>query len=118
MPRGGLAAQDDAKTIKMTFRVSCTLDYGETLWLTGNHAALGGWIPIRGVQMRTKNSTYPMWIAECRLPVNMAHPLRYKYVVRSADGQKLKWEDKIPDRVLAKDYIAQCFMRGAVEQVQ
>jgi hypothetical protein len=75
------------KMVMMTLRVKATLDYGETLWVTGNHPVLGGWVSSGAVQMLTRNSTYPVWTGEFRLPVVMRNDLRYKYVIRPAEGK-------------------------------
>lgn len=110
--------EKEEKVIKMTFRVKATIDYGETLWVTGNSFVLGGWDTGQALQMMTRNSTYPVWTAECRLPAEMSQDLRYKYLIKKADGRGAeKWEDAIGDRVVSTRFMHSALMRGADNHV-
>jgi tetratricopeptide (TPR) repeat protein len=54
-------------TVRMKLRFEA--DYGETVWLSGNVAALGGWQPGKGVQLRTSSETFPLWQATVAIPL-------------------------------------------------
>jgi tetratricopeptide (TPR) repeat protein len=103
--------------IRVRFRLRYDADFGETLWVTGNHGALGGWCVGSALQLRTTATSFPMWSAAVQLPANLSMPLRYKYVSRVEKTGRARWEDAIPERVLPLEELRECARRGDPELV-
>ena len=111
------AAESQIPAVRVRFRLKFDADYGETLWVTGNHGALGGWCLGSSVQLRTTATTYPMWSAAVQLPANLSLPLRYKYVSCYEKSGRARWEDAIPERVLPLEALRESVLRGDAELV-
>ena len=98
------AGKDRHAYVKVRFRVRCMAGFGETLWISGNHPALGGWSPAQATQLKTSASLFPIWTATVELPLGAdtfwrETPVTYRYLRRSKTGGEERWEDSIPARV-------------------
>lgn len=72
--------------MKLTFRLRFRTNYGQSLWLTGNHLMFGGGdsekaIPLQYLDQEFWQVTIPLTgVAVPKLPI------RYNYILREADG--------------------------------
>ena len=51
-PLPGLYEAKKGVKVRLSFKIWYLSDFGETLWISGNHPALGSWIPQNGLQVR------------------------------------------------------------------
>jgi len=68
--------------------VHCETNFGETLGLVGEDAALGRWDLAGAVRLTTGEALYPKWTAEVTLPATGSE---FKFVVFGGDDQA-SWE--------------------------
>ncbi len=78
----------------MHIQVQVNTNYGEEVYLCGDHPSVGQWIPSKGLKMYTSNTVYPQWVGRLVLDEPLPNgQLLYKYVIRvSADSWM--WEDR------------------------
>lgn len=62
---------------RLTFVIRCTTAFAQRVRIVGEPAALGGWDPLRGIELTTSAADFPIWRASVTLPV--ARRIRYKY---------------------------------------
>lgn len=67
-----------AEETRVTFVVRCETSFGQRLRIVGDDACLGGWDPVRGVELTTSQGDFPKWRISLTLPSNRA--IAYKYV--------------------------------------
>lgn len=70
---------------RVTFAIRCDTDFGQRLRIVGDHPALGGWDHLRGPELTTSNSDYPIWRATITLPAPCQLTYKYVCVMPSAD---------------------------------
>uniref|UniRef100_A0A7S4JTC4 CBM20 domain-containing protein n=1 Tax=Guillardia theta TaxID=55529 RepID=A0A7S4JTC4_GUITH len=99
-PLPGLYEAKKGVKVRLSFKIWYLSDFGETLWISGNHPALGSWIPQNGLQLKTTASLFPNWLGTVEVVLDDVNPIFYKYVAISRDGSRLKWEEKVIDRKL------------------
>lgn len=63
---------------RVTFVIRRETSYGQRLRIVGDHAALGGWDPLRGLELTTSVGDFPIWRISVTLPANTR--FQYKYV--------------------------------------
>ncbi len=83
--------------MNLTLRLRYATQTGQSLWLTGNHPALGGGEAAHAVPLRFLNADF--W--EVTLPLEtsaLVEPLNYSYILRRADGSEVA--DWGRDRIL------------------
>lgn len=64
---------------RLTFIIRCKTEFGQRLRIVGNDPALGGWDPVRGVELTTSQGDYPKWRISLTVPAN--RQLEYKYCI-------------------------------------
>lgn len=62
---------------RLTFVVRCPTAFAQRIRIVGDSAALGGWDPIRGIELTTSVSDFPVWRISVTLPA--ARRICYKY---------------------------------------
>eukprot|EP00184_Porphyridium_aerugineum_P004640 CAMPEP_0184695282 /NCGR_PEP_ID=MMETSP0313-20130426/2971_1 /TAXON_ID=2792 /ORGANISM="Porphyridium aerugineum, Strain SAG 1380-2" /LENGTH=983 /DNA_ID=CAMNT_0027153713 /DNA_START=336 /DNA_END=3287 /DNA_ORIENTATION=- len=67
--------------VRVRFLVKYNAAPGERVRLIGTHAVLGGWDPLRGIELGTTDGI--TWTTHVNLPVNYEYT--YKYVVMASD---------------------------------
>lgn len=67
-----------ANEARISFIVRCNTQAGQRIRIVGEHAALGGWDPIRGFELTTSNGDFPTWRVSLTLPAGRR--LFYKYI--------------------------------------
>ena len=75
-------------SMKLTFRLRYATQTGQSLWLTGNHAALGGGNPASALPLHFLNADF--W--EITVPLDktaVKATLNYSYILRRADGSEI-----------------------------
>ncbi len=78
-------------TIRLNLVVRCDRTrWGEAVVLVGEHPALGGWDPARGVVLTTHADLFPIWTGKATLPRGAS--TAWKLVLRDADGN-VRWEE-------------------------
>jgi len=60
------------ETSTVTFQVQVNTNYGEEVWVCGSDAALGEWIPTKGVMLKTTKDSYPLWVARVQVTCSLA----------------------------------------------
>jgi trehalose 6-phosphate synthase/phosphatase len=73
----------------ITFQVTCPAEPGETLYLSGDHGALGGYVPEHAREMFTTAELYPVWKVKVLLPRGIK--LVYNYLKKEG-GELSEWE--------------------------
>lgn len=68
----------NADQTRVTFVIRCRTDFGQRLRIVGEHPSLGGWDPLRGIELLTRNADFPVWRISLTLPA--AQRYNYKYV--------------------------------------
>jgi trehalose 6-phosphate synthase/phosphatase len=63
---------------RVTFVIRCQTAFGQRLRIVGNDPSLGGWDPLRGIELTTSQGDYPKWRISLTLPANRT--LEYKYI--------------------------------------
>jgi alpha-amylase len=86
---------DRTKTARVRFEVEASTEFGETVCVVGDHAALGAWDPANAVPLDP--SAYPTWVG--RVELESGQKIEYKYVRRQSDGT-CAWEAQTDNRVL------------------
>ena len=72
----------------LTFRLRYHSRFGQSIWLTGSHALLGGGEMKKAVPLAYLNEEF--WQTSIRLPPDaLEAPLGYDYVLRNADGSEI-----------------------------
>lgn len=88
-------ARLSAEETRVTFVIRCDTKYGQRLRIVGDHVALGGWDPLRGIELTTSVSDHPTWRISVTLPAN--HRFQYKYVcMAAADPNDPSLENSFP----------------------
>jgi hypothetical protein len=97
-------AGDGAAAItQVTFQIFVKTNYGEEVYVCGSDAALGRWMPGKGVKLSTTKDMYPQWVGRVDIASQASGArLKYKYVIRSL-GDRWTWEDRIADRELVPE---------------
>jgi glucoamylase len=72
---------------KVTFRVRADTQWGQDVYLVGDHPLFSAWVPESGIKLSPQD--YPTWSATISLPASTAY--QYKYVKRGRDGH-MTWE--------------------------
>jgi len=77
------------------------------VYLCGNDACVGNWVPPKGLKLATSSQVYPQWVGRLVLdkPIQAGGVLGYKYVIKTSDGGWM-WEDRIPDRKVGLDRVS------------
>jgi alpha-amylase len=88
-------ADRGSKTARVRFEVQASTEFGETVCVVGDHAALGAWDPANAVPLDP--SAYPTWSG--RVEIARGQKIEYKYVRRQSDGS-CAWEAQTDNRVL------------------
>ncbi|KAI0850178.1 carbohydrate-binding module family 20 protein [Daldinia vernicosa] len=80
-----------ATAVAVTFNELKSTDYGQTVKVVGNVAALGNWDTSKAVTLSASQytSSNPLWAATITLPAGQA--IQYKYIVVNTDGS-ISWE--------------------------
>ena len=75
------------KRVNINFKVSCTTNYGDTVFIVGNYQELGGWKPEKSIPLKTGGHIYPKWESPL-LIFNMGNKysgnLEYKYIIKTS----------------------------------
>lgn len=71
-----------AEQTRVTFVIRCETAFGQRLRIVGNDPSIGGWDPVRGVELTTSQGDYPTWRISITLPASRT--LEYKYVCLDA----------------------------------
>lgn len=79
-------------TSEVTFQVVVNTNYGEEVFVSGSHPALGSWVPTRAIKLSTTRDLYPQWVAKVRLPLDDVgtRTTLYKYLIK-ASGEHYNW---------------------------
>lgn len=72
----------DRSQITVTFRVRAETQFGQNIFLVGNHALLSEFVPEAGIKLSPV--AYPIWSVTLSLPASTT--FEYKYVRRDAQG--------------------------------
>lgn len=70
-----------AEQTRVTFVVVCKTEFGQRLRIAGNDNALGGWDPLRALELTTSQGDFPRWRVSVTLPAGKT--ISYKYVIVS-----------------------------------
>ena len=84
-------ASDKPQTT-VTFNVQTVTQWGEELYLVGDHALLSAWQPTAAIKLRPQ--PYPNWTTTLSLPAGTG--FAYKYIKRDAAGH-VTWERAVGD---------------------
>jgi len=97
--------------VNVSFEVRAKTNWGDTVVIVGNTAALGNWDAERGLPLSTNGDCYPLWHAKAiALP-----PCEYKVVILRAEGESergVEWEPLAGNRCLSFD------LRGGAQQLR
>lgn len=77
-------ARLSAEQTRVTFVVECKTSFGQRLRIAGSHPDLGGWDPLRALELTTSQGDFPRWRVSVTLPAG--RKISYKYVVASKSG--------------------------------
>jgi glucoamylase len=77
----------DLPQTDVTFNVTAETQWGQHVYLVGDHPLFGAWAPEAGIKLSP--DAYPTWSVTVSLPAST--PFQYKYVKRDESGQTL-WE--------------------------
>ncbi len=77
----------DQPQVTVTFNVKAPTDWGQNVYLVGNHPLLGAWSPQSGIQLSPV--PYPVWSVTVSLPASAT--FQYKYVKIDQSGN-LTWQ--------------------------
>jgi glucoamylase len=77
----------DQPQTTVTFKVTATTNWGESIYLVGDNPLLSNWVPASGIKLSPTD--YPVWTVTVSLPAGT--PLEYKYIKRDASDNTL-WE--------------------------
>jgi len=75
---------------RVTFNANATTSFGQSVYVTGNITAFGGWDPGLAVPVNTEADIYPVWRNAVNLPA--ATTIQYKYIRKNTDGS-ITWEN-------------------------
>ena len=91
--------------MNLTFNVDYRTDWGETLYLCGNHPALGGGDPSKALPMNfTGNEKWQLFV-NCDIPAG--ETIEYHYIVRNESGvERREWGQ--PHRITITPGISRC----------
>lgn len=64
---------------RVTFVIRSYTPFGQRLAIVGDDPLLGGWDPMRGIELTTSGGDYPIWRISLTLPANRR--FEYKYCV-------------------------------------
>jgi 4-alpha-glucanotransferase len=84
--------------LKIEFYLRFYTHPGQSLYISGNMAALGGEDPSKVLSMQYLNGEF--WHAQLELEQWPEEPIRYGYILQTEDGRR--WEEWGNDRVLEK----------------
>jgi len=74
--------------MKLNFRLRYRSQFGQSLWLAGSHASLGGGRIEKAVPLEYLNDEF--WQAAIELPPDATNtPISYDYILRTADGSQV-----------------------------
>jgi len=79
--------------IKVVFKIYCTTEYGECLYLLGNIEELSHWNKAKAIKLHTKDYTHvsPLWESDTLLlPINAC--IEYKFFKKTREDN-LVWEE-------------------------
>ncbi|MET9294803.1 carbohydrate-binding module family 20 domain-containing protein [Streptomyces sp. NPDC003077] len=71
----------------ISFHVNATTQWGQGIYVTGGHPALGNWNPSKALKLDPAG--YPVWKLDVKLPAGT--PIAYKYLRKDAAGH-VTWE--------------------------
>jgi hypothetical protein len=78
--------------VKVDFNAVATTHFGQEVYLTGNHPALGSWNREGpGIRMNTTGGTYPLWKADTSIELPFGLAVEYKLVKRDSQGN-VDWQ--------------------------
>ena len=80
-------SQPPATSASVGFAVNATTQWGQDIYVVGDHASLGSWSPANAVKLDP--ATYPVWRRTVTFPAGTA--LQYKYLRKDAAGN-VTWE--------------------------
>jgi len=79
--------------VKVDFDVVAKTHWGQEVYITGDHEALGTWTKSGpGIKLNTTGGTYPVWSTDTSLELPFGLALQYKVVKRDASSGELDWE--------------------------
>lgn len=77
--------------VKVDFEVFAKTYFGQEVYLTGNHPALGDWTKAGpGLKLKTSGASYPLWRNDASLELPFGTALEFK-VVKKDDKGRLEW---------------------------
>lgn len=79
-PRGKMVRLTAGQT-RVTFVVVCETSFGQRLRIAGSDSSLGGWDPMRALELTTSQGDFPNWRVSVTLPAGKR--ITYKYVIVS-----------------------------------
>jgi len=90
---GKLQAHPSWPKVKVDFNVMAKTCFGQEVYITGNHEALGSWQKSGpGLKMNTTGGTYPLWNADTSIELPFGTSLEFKVVKRDMATGALQWE--------------------------
>lgn len=79
--------------VKVDFDVVAKTHFGQEVYITGDHEALGTWTQSGpGLRMLTTGGTYPLWSTDTSIELPFGIALEYKVVKRDSSTGELNWE--------------------------
>ncbi len=88
--------------VKVNFEVFAETFYGQDVFITGNHPALGDWTRQGpGLRLRTDGASYPTWKTDAALELPFGTSLEFKLIKRDGHGNVV-W-DGGPNQLLVAD---------------
>lgn len=87
---------------RVSFRVHAPdTRFGETLAVCGELPEFGGWDPTQALRLQTSAETFPTWHSDTVLIGTYVASVQYKFVLISADGASVRWEETPSNRQFA-----------------
>lgn len=79
--------------VKVDFDVVAKTHWGQEVYITGDHEALGTWTKSGpGIKLNTTGGTYPVWSTDTSIELPFGMALHYKVVKRDVASGALEWE--------------------------
>ncbi len=94
---------------KIIFQIAFQTQFGQELFITGDHPLLGNGDITKAVPLQYFNESFWYLVIELKPEDVTEHPITYQYILKNADGQmSFDWgNDKsiIPAKILAKELL-------------
>ena len=97
----GGGAQEEA-SVRLNLQLRCNIEQGETVWVRGNHPAVGG--RAGKVQLHTSKGKYPAWSAVVAIPQSALISLVYQFGTQAAGGGQTRWEEAVGGRSIPAEF--------------